>query len=180
MMRRKNWPFCNTPSGAKGSNAYNSLIETARVNGLDQYRNLLHVLKARRAVPANSQIQQLNESERNGPPAKVTHYFTPLELTLTLVRCAGIKTCALLASTLCQKSVLLWHAFKPPQTRAIISRFRYYETKCAALIILALAWYNEHEMILNGREQHYDRRIHQGQQQRPEPCPAEGLIVRST
>ena len=44
VMGRKNWLFCNTPSGAKASEVYYSLIETAKLNGLDPYRYLLHVL----------------------------------------------------------------------------------------------------------------------------------------
>ena len=35
---RKNFLFANTPSGAKASTIYFSLIETAKENGLDPYR----------------------------------------------------------------------------------------------------------------------------------------------
>ena len=42
---RKNFLFANTPSGARSSAIIFSLIETAKENGLNPYRYLLHVLK---------------------------------------------------------------------------------------------------------------------------------------
>ncbi len=42
---RKNFLFANTPEGATGSAVIFSLIETAKENGLDPFRYLLHVLK---------------------------------------------------------------------------------------------------------------------------------------
>ena len=44
-MARKNFLFANTPSGAKASAIYFSLIETAKENDLDPYRYLTWVLK---------------------------------------------------------------------------------------------------------------------------------------
>ena len=45
VMSRKNFLFANTPSGAKASAIYFSLIETAKENGLDPYRYLTWVMK---------------------------------------------------------------------------------------------------------------------------------------
>ena len=45
VMSRKNFLFANTPSGAKASAIYFSLIETAKENDLDPYRYLTWVLK---------------------------------------------------------------------------------------------------------------------------------------
>lgn len=42
---RKNWLFCNTPSGAESSAVIYSLIETAKANGLDPYAYLEHVFE---------------------------------------------------------------------------------------------------------------------------------------
>ena len=42
---RKNFLFANTPGGAQSSAVIFSLIETAKENGLNPYRYLLHVLK---------------------------------------------------------------------------------------------------------------------------------------
>ncbi len=44
-MSRKNFLFANTPSGAKASAIYFSLIETAKENELDPYQYLTWVLK---------------------------------------------------------------------------------------------------------------------------------------
>lgn len=44
VMGRKNWLFANTEGGAQGSAMIYSLIETAKENGLDPYRYLVHVL----------------------------------------------------------------------------------------------------------------------------------------
>lgn len=46
VMGRKNWLFCNTPSGADAAAVYYSLIETARANGLSPYEYLKYVLKS--------------------------------------------------------------------------------------------------------------------------------------
>ena len=45
VMGRKNFLFCNTPSGAQSSAVLYSLIETAKENGLDPYRYLTWVLE---------------------------------------------------------------------------------------------------------------------------------------
>ena len=37
---RKNWIFCNTPSGARSSAVYYSLVETAKENGLNPFEYL--------------------------------------------------------------------------------------------------------------------------------------------
>ncbi len=42
-MGRKNWLFANTEGGAQSSAIVYSLIETAKENGLDPYRYLVHV-----------------------------------------------------------------------------------------------------------------------------------------
>ena len=44
-MGRKNFLFCNTPSGADAAATIFSLIETAKLNGLDPYEYLLYILK---------------------------------------------------------------------------------------------------------------------------------------
>ena len=44
VMGRKNWLFANTEGGAQSSAMIYSLIETAKENGLDPYRYLVHVL----------------------------------------------------------------------------------------------------------------------------------------
>lgn len=46
VMGRKNWLFCNTPSGADAAAVYYSLIETAKANGLSPYEYLKHVSTA--------------------------------------------------------------------------------------------------------------------------------------
>ena len=51
---RKNFLFANTPGGAQSSAVIFSLIETAKENGLDPYRYLLHVLKTVPLLPANT------------------------------------------------------------------------------------------------------------------------------
>ena len=50
VMSRKNFLFANTPSGAKASAIYFSLIETAKENGLDPYRYLTWVLRTAPAL----------------------------------------------------------------------------------------------------------------------------------
>lgn len=44
VMGQKNWLFANTPAGARSSAVINSLIETAKENGLVPYRYLLWIL----------------------------------------------------------------------------------------------------------------------------------------
>ena len=44
VMGRKNWLFANTEGGAQSSAIIYSLLETAKENGLDPYRYLVHVL----------------------------------------------------------------------------------------------------------------------------------------
>ena len=44
VMDRKNFLFANTPNGAQGSAIIFSLIETAKENGLDPYRYLVHIM----------------------------------------------------------------------------------------------------------------------------------------
>ena len=44
VMGRKNWLFANTPAGAQSSAVIYSLIETAKENDLDPYRNLVWLL----------------------------------------------------------------------------------------------------------------------------------------
>jgi transposase len=43
---RKNWLFADTPAGAHASAALYSLVESAKVNGLEPYQYLRHVFKA--------------------------------------------------------------------------------------------------------------------------------------
>ena len=45
VMSRKNFLFCNTPRGAKAAEVIFSLIETAKFNGLDPHKYILHVLR---------------------------------------------------------------------------------------------------------------------------------------
>ena len=45
VMGRKNFLFCNTPSGADAAATIFSLIETAKLNDLDPYEYLLYILK---------------------------------------------------------------------------------------------------------------------------------------
>ena len=45
VMGRKNFLFCNTPSGAQSSAVLYSLVETAKETGLDPYRYLQWVLE---------------------------------------------------------------------------------------------------------------------------------------
>ncbi|SPK70468.1 protein of unknown function (plasmid) [Cupriavidus taiwanensis] len=42
MHERKNWLFCDTVAGAKASANLYPFIETARTNGIDPYRYLVH------------------------------------------------------------------------------------------------------------------------------------------
>ena len=44
MVGRKNWLFSDTEAGAKATAMYYSLIVTAKANGLDVFKYLVHVL----------------------------------------------------------------------------------------------------------------------------------------
>ena len=57
-MSRKNFLFANTPSGAKASAIYFSLIETAKENGLDPYRYLTWVLKTAPKLKAQNLFEE--------------------------------------------------------------------------------------------------------------------------
>ncbi len=57
VMSRKNFLFANTPSGAKASAIYFSLIETAKENGLDPYRYLTWVLKTAPGLKKQNQFE---------------------------------------------------------------------------------------------------------------------------
>ena len=59
VMSRKNFLFANTPSGAKSSAIYFSLIETAKENGLDPYRYLTWVLKTAPKLKERNQFDEL-------------------------------------------------------------------------------------------------------------------------
>lgn len=52
VMGRKNWLFANTEGGAQSSAIVYSLIETAKENGIDPYRYLVHVLARAPALAA--------------------------------------------------------------------------------------------------------------------------------
>ena len=56
---RKNFLFANTPGGAQGGAIIFSMIETAKENGLDPYRYLLHILQTAPAMNLERDIQQL-------------------------------------------------------------------------------------------------------------------------
>ena len=58
VMSRKNFLFANTPSGAKASAIYFSLIETAKENGLDPYRYLTWVLKTAPKLKAQNLFEE--------------------------------------------------------------------------------------------------------------------------
>ena len=42
---RKGWLFADTPSGAKASALYYTIIETAKANGLDPFKYILHLCR---------------------------------------------------------------------------------------------------------------------------------------
>lgn len=42
---RKSWLFADTPSGARASALYYTLIETAKANGIDPFKYILHLSK---------------------------------------------------------------------------------------------------------------------------------------
>lgn len=56
---RKNFLFANTPGGAQGSAVMFSMIETAKENGLDPYKYLLHILQTAPAMDLQQDVQQL-------------------------------------------------------------------------------------------------------------------------
>ena len=69
VMSRKNFLFANTPSGAKASAIYFSLIETAKENGLDPYRYLTWVLtEAPKRAAAGSPAWGENLIPQYAPP----------------------------------------------------------------------------------------------------------------
>jgi len=67
VMSRKNFLFANTPSGAKGSAVYFSLIETAKENGLDPYRYLTWVLRAAPTVDLEDETMVASLLPVNAP-----------------------------------------------------------------------------------------------------------------
>nr|WP_281423103.1 transposase [Paenibacillus oenotherae] len=48
---RKNWLFANTPRGAKASAIIYSVIETAKENGLNPFKYLMHLLEQLPQLP---------------------------------------------------------------------------------------------------------------------------------
>jgi hypothetical protein len=56
---RNNWIFSDTVKGAKASANLYSLIETAKLNGLEPYRYLLHVFKELPKAQSLDDIEQL-------------------------------------------------------------------------------------------------------------------------
>ena len=44
-MGRKNWLFCDSVKGAQSSAIVYSLVETAKVNGLESYKYLRYILE---------------------------------------------------------------------------------------------------------------------------------------
>ena len=59
MHNRNNWIFSDTVKGAKASANLYSLIETAKLNGLEPYRYLLHVFKELPKAQSLDDIEQL-------------------------------------------------------------------------------------------------------------------------
>ena len=55
---RKNFLFANTPGGAQGSAIIFSMIETAKENGLDPYKYLLHILQTAPAMNLERDVPQ--------------------------------------------------------------------------------------------------------------------------
>lgn len=53
---RKNWLFCNTPSGADSSAVIYSIIESAKANGIDPYKYLVYVFDR---LCLNCEVSQL-------------------------------------------------------------------------------------------------------------------------
>ena len=58
---RKNWLFCDTPKGAEASAVVYTLVETAKVNGLDPFRYLNYVLTNIRFCGQNPSNAELEE-----------------------------------------------------------------------------------------------------------------------
>lgn len=56
---RKNFLFANRPGGAQGSAIIFSMIETAKENGLDPYKYLLHILQTAPAMNLERDVQRL-------------------------------------------------------------------------------------------------------------------------
>jgi len=56
---RNNWIFSDTVKGAQASANLYSLVETAKLNGLEPYRYLLHVFKELPAAQTLNDIEQL-------------------------------------------------------------------------------------------------------------------------
>jgi transposase len=56
---RKNWLFSETPDGARASAAFYSLIETAKANGLNPYKYLLHLFEEYPKAGSNEEIFSL-------------------------------------------------------------------------------------------------------------------------
>ncbi|GHU48890.1 hypothetical protein FACS1894127_0580 [Clostridia bacterium] len=42
---RRNWLFCNTPNGAEASAIAYSIVETAKLNGLDAFKYLEYIFE---------------------------------------------------------------------------------------------------------------------------------------
>ena len=73
---RNNWLFADTIKGAKASANLYSLIETAKLNGLEPYRYLLHVFKElpkaqtlediERLLPWQVDREHINSGWKNG------------------------------------------------------------------------------------------------------------------
>jgi transposase len=56
---RKNWLFCNTPSGARASAILYSLIVTAKANGLAPFAYLTHVFSVLPTLTRADEVAQL-------------------------------------------------------------------------------------------------------------------------
>ena len=56
---RKNWLFSHTTRGAQASATIYSVIETAKINGLEPYAYLLEVLKNLPAAASDEAIDRL-------------------------------------------------------------------------------------------------------------------------
>lgn len=67
VMGRKNWLFANTEGGAQSSAIVYSLIETAKENGLDPYRYLVHVLSKAPILAAGDENWALKLLPENAP-----------------------------------------------------------------------------------------------------------------
>jgi len=56
---RKGWLFADTPSGAKASALYYTLIETAKANGLDPFKYILHLCRHIASVETVDDVEAL-------------------------------------------------------------------------------------------------------------------------